>query len=469
MKEPMWRGGCSEGQWQCAFNRRRFLRGLGASIALPAFESLLPARLLAADAAGSVTQAVTATGAPLRFGVVYFPNGAIQDTWWPTGTEREFQFARTMKPLEPFRSQLQVLAGLDHLNATTGTDGFGDHARAAGTFLTGVRVRKTAGADIRAGVSIDQVLAQQVGHLTRFPSLELSCDAVRKSGDCDAGYSCAYQFNLAWRSPTTPMSPECNPRWAFERLFGDGLPGQRRENLRRRQARQISVLDFVIDETKTLQKQLGVRDRQKLDEFLVSVREVEQRIGRAENLGDSPDPVVETPAGIPTSYEEHLQLMFDLLVLAFQTDSTRIATLVMAQEQSNRSFPEIGAPEGHHHLSHHLGDEQMIEKVSLIDLWYVRQFSAFLARLAATRDVDGNSLLHNSMILYGGGNADGNGHTHDNLPIILAGGGGGSLSPGRYVRCGGVPLCNLFLNLADRMGAQGLDRFGDSTARLGGV
>ncbi|MGQ0637516.1 MAG: DUF1552 domain-containing protein [Planctomycetaceae bacterium] len=426
-------------------------------------------RLRAEEVAPAAPLAVTPAGAPLRFCVVYFPNGVIQDHWWPVGEGPDFQFARTLQPLEPFRSQLQVYSGLDHLNATTGDDGPGDHARAAGTFLTGVRIRKTAGASIRAGVSIDQIMAREVGHLTHFPSLELSCDAVRKSGDCDAGYSCAYQFNLAWRTQSTPMSPECNPRLAFERLFGSGSRGERRENRKLRQAQLRSVLDFVLDDATSLQKQLGQRDRQKLDEYLASVRDVEQRIGHAERLGHAPDPNIEAPAGIPDNYAEHLQLMFDLVVLAFQTDSTRIATLVMAQEQSNRPFPEIGVPEGHHHVSHHLGDDKLIEKAALIDLWYATEFGRFLAKLDRIQDLDGRSLLHNSMIVYGGGNSDGNGHTHDNLPIVLAGAGGGTLATDRFVKCGSKPLCNLFLTLAGRMGLEHLDRFGDSTGRLSGV
>jgi hypothetical protein len=371
-----------------------------------------------------------------------------------------------MQPLAGVKNQLQILGGLDHVNATPGPDGAGDHARASGTFLTGVRVKKTAGADIHAGVSIDQLMAAQVGHLTRFPSLELTCDAVRKSGNCDSGYSCAYQYNLAWRSPIAPVAPEPNPRLLFERLFGGGAPGERAANLQRRQAPARSIMDFVLDDARTLQGQLANRDREKLDQYLFSVREIEKRLEKAEKFGAAPDPAMATPTGVPLGYEEYLQVMFDMLVLAFQTDSTRIATFLMANEGSNRAFPEIGLAEGHHYLTHHQNKQDMIDKVAQIDLFYMRQFARFLGKLNQTKDVDGQSLLHNSMIVYGSGNSDGNRHTHVNLPIILAGAGGGGLDTGRHVKFGGVPMSNLLLGMADRMGARNIERLGDSTGRL---
>jgi hypothetical protein len=371
---------------------------------------------------------------------VYFPNGAIQPTWWPKGEGTDFELNRTMQPLQSVKHQLQVLGGMDHVNATPGPDGAGDHARASGTFLTGVRVKKTAGADIQAGISIDQVAASQIGHLTRFPSLELTCDAVRKSGNCDSGYSCAYQYNLAWRSPNTPVAPEPNPRLLFERLFGSGARGQRGEGLKKRQAQQRSILDFVLEDTRSLEKQMTQRDKQKLDEYLTSVREIEKRIEKAERFGTTPDPAVATPAGIPSSFEEYIQVICDMMILAFQTDSTRIATFLVANEGSNRPFSEIGIAEGHHYLTHHQNKQDMIDKVAEIDLFYVKQFARFLEKMQQTKDVDGKSLLDNSMIVYGSGNADGNRHTHTNLPVILAGGGGGTLTPGRFVKFGGVPM-----------------------------
>jgi len=455
-------------QQQLNLSRRRFLRGLGACVALPGFESLHPLASLA-DAKAGRALATSATGAPLRMAFVYFPNGAIPSTWWPQGEGKDFDLNRTMQPLAKVKQHIQVLAGLDHVNATPGPDGAGDHARAGGTFLTGVRVKKTAGADIHAGISIDQVAANQIGHLTRFASLELTCDSVRKSGNCDSGYSCAYQHNLSWRSPTTPMAPEPNPRLLFERLFGAGAPGERRANYLLRQQQQRSIMDFVLEDARSLQRQLGPRDQQKLDEYLTSVREIEKRIEKSEQFKDIPNPSVETPSGIPASFEEHVQIMFDMLFLAFQSDSTRIATLILAGDGSNRAFPEIGIAEGHHFLTHHRGQEDMIAKVAEIDAWYMKQFARFLEKLDQAKDLDGTSLLHNSMIVYGSGNADGNRHTHVNLPIILAGSGGGTLNPGRYANLGSKPATNLFLSMADRLGVQGLERFGDSTGRIGSI
>ncbi len=449
-------------------NRRQFLRGLGVCLALPAFESMRPFQALAAETAGAKL-ASTAGGAPLRTAFVYFPNGAIPASWWPSGEGKEFELAQTMEPLADLKAQLQILGGMDQVNATPGPDGAGDHARASGTFLTGVRVKKTAGADIHAGISIDQVIANQIGHLTRFPSLELTCDSVRKSGNCDSGYSCAYQYNLAWHSPTQPVAPEPNPRLLFERLFGAGAHGERGGNLAARQRQQRSILDFVLTDARALQSQMTARDKNKLDEYLTSVREIEKRIEKSEQFGAAPDPEVETPSGIPAKFEEYVQVMFDMLVLAFQTDSTRVATFLLANEGSNRAFPELGIPEGHHFLTHHQGKKDMITKVAAIDLWYVKQFGKFLAKLDQTKDIDGQSLLHNSMIVYGSGNADGNQHTHVNLPVVLAGSGGGSLSPGRVVKSGGIPMSNMLLSLADRMGVTGVERHGDSTGRFEGI
>jgi hypothetical protein len=458
-------------QRQLAFSRRQFLRGVGVCLAVPVFESAFGPMARAASAISSEPGrlATTATGAPLRLAFVYFPNGAHQANWWPTGEGTEFAFGPTMEPLAALRGSVQILGGLDHKNAAPGNDGAGDHARANATFLTGARARKTDNADIHVGISVDQVAAQRVGHLTRFPSLELSCDAVRKSGQCDSGYSCAYQYNLSWASPSTPMAPEPNPRLVFERLFGAGAPGERQRNFQLRQQTEKSLLDFVLDDTRTLQRRLDPRDRDKLDEYLTSVRAIEERIHRAEKFGDLPDPHADTPAGIPSNYGEHMDVMYDLLALAFQTDSTRVATLLLAGDGTNRAFPQIGIPEGHHFCSHHRNQEALMEKVAAIDRYYMEHFARFLQKLDTLKDPDGRSVLHNSMIVYGCGNSDGNRHTHDNLPAILAGGGGGTFNGGRFVRAGGRPMTNLFLSLTDRLGAGRLDRIGDSTGPLASV
>jgi hypothetical protein len=453
-------------QRQLQLSRRHFLRGLGTCVALPAFVSV-PSRVLGAEAAVTPL-ATTATGAPLRTAFVYFPNGAIPAAWWPNGDEKQFELHGTLSPLESARRHIQIMGGLNHENANPGPDGAGDHARANGTFLTGVRMKKSA-ADIRAGVSIDQVMAGKIGHLTRFPSLELTCDNVRRSGACDSGYACAYQFNLSWSSETTPMAPEGNPRMIFERLFGSGAHGERNESLKRRQQEQRSILDFVMEDARAMQRRLDSQDKAKLDQYLTGIREIETRIEKAERFGQAPDPNIETPAGVPTSYEQYVNLMFDMLVLAFQTDSTRIATFLLAHDGSNRPFGEIGIFEGHHDLTHHQNRTEWVDKVAQIDQWYARQFAKFLQKLESTKDTDGNSLLHNSQIVYGSGNADGNRHTHTNLPIILAGKGGGTFSPGRYVKHNSKPASNLFLTMADRIGIQGLERFGDSSGRLANV
>ena len=449
-----------------AMNRRHFLRGLGACVALPAFGSLLPGRLLAASAAGQL--ATTATGAPLRTAFVFFPNGAIPSRWWPQGGQADFQFGPTLAPLEPLRRSVQVLGGLDHANAVGNADGAGDHARGNGVFLTGVRLNKSA-TDVRAGISIDQVIAKKVGHLTRFPSLELTCDANRQASGCDSGYSCAYQYNISWQSPTTPLTPENNPRLVFERLFGAGAHGERAANAQGRIMARRSVLDFVMDDARRMQGRLGTNDREKLDQYLTGIRDVEVRIQKAEQFGPNVDPDQPTPSGVPPLHADYVDLMYDMMLLAFKTDSTRVATFILGHDGDNRSFGQIGIPEGHHDLSHHQNNEERIDKIAQIDRWYVERFAAFLRRLDATEDIDGKSLLHNSRIIYGSGNADANRHSHDNLPVILAGGGGGQLSTGRYVQHGSKPLSNLFLSLADQAGVNGLTSFGDSTGRLANV
>jgi uncharacterized protein DUF1552 len=442
-------------------NRRRFLKGLGACMALPAFESFLSGRLLAAT---TPQAAVTSTGAPLRTAFLYFPNGVNLHKWRPDGTGSDYILNQTMEPLATLRDDFQIISGFEHKNGWAGPDGAGDHARANATILTGMRPKKTAGADIRLGISVDQLAAQHIGQATRFPSLELSCDGVRKSGVCDSGYSCAYQFNLSWRSETTPVAPESNPRLVFERLFGTGKgTAERQRNFELRQARQKSILDFVLDDAQSLQRQLGKNDQQKLDEYLNGVREIERRIERAEQFGKLPDPGMDTPSGIPSNYQEHIRLMFDMLLLAFQTDSTRVATFLLAHDGSNRSFKDIGVSDGHHYLSHHQNDQEKLEKIAKIDRFYVEQFAYFIERMRNAKDIDGKALLDNSAVIYCSGLSDANRHLHNDLPVVVAGRAGGALIPGRHVKLeNAVPMTNFYVKLLNILGAK-VDRFGDST------
>lgn len=444
-----------------AWTRRRFLKGVGAVIALPALPSLLPLRGFAAETA---TIGAT-TAAPVRMAFVTFPNGCNLDHWWPTGEGAAFQLNKTMAPLESVKRHIQIISGLDHLNADPGPDGAGDHARANATLLTGVRARKTAGADIQLGVSVDQAAAERIGHHTRFPSLELTSDPERQAKGCDSGYACAYQYNVSWRSAVTPMPPESNPRLLFERLFGAGAPGQRGQAFQARQQTQRSILDFVLDDARSLRRKLGDRDDRKLDEYFTSIREIEKRIEHAEAFGAVPDPTIDTPAGIPPEVGDHMDLMYDLMVLAFQTDSTRIATMMLGHDGDNRPYPQLGVADGHHNISHHQEKPDLLDKIARIDRHHVEHFARFLEKLNATRDVDGRSILENSLIVYAGGNADPNRHSHTDLPVILAGSAGGRIETGRFLKVPSQPMCNLFLDMLDRVGAEGVERLGDSTGR----
>lgn len=443
-------------------SRRGFLRGIGAFVALPALESFQP--LLAATTRREI--ATTASGAPLRMVHLYIPNGVNMDLWRPRNATKNYQMGETFASMEKHRDDFQIFTGFEQKNATAGGDGPGDHARGVASFLTSARARKTAGSDITLGVSVDQVAARAAENLTRLPSLELSADGVRKAGNCDSGYSCAYQFNLSWRSENQPMTPESNPRAVFERLFGAGNASERASSLGMRLASKRSVLDFVQHDAKALQKHLGRNDRHKMDEYLTGVREIERQIEKAEAMGLPPDPGVAAPDGTPASYQEHLRLLFDMLVLSFKTDSTRISTFLMAHDGSNRSFQEIGVNDGHHSISHHKKNADNLAKIAKIDKFYMEQLSYFLGRMKETQDVDGKSLLHNSMIVYGGCISDGDRHNHDDLPILVAGNAGGAFTPGRHVELGeNVPMANLHLRMLEELGVKERN-FGDSTGVL---
>ncbi|HAM70488.1 MAG TPA: hypothetical protein DCM86_02475 [Verrucomicrobiales bacterium] len=435
--------------------RRTFLKGLGTALALPVLESMAPAA------------ATTATPLPRRTAFIYVPNGANMPDWKPKATGTDFELPMILEPLKPHRQDLMVLSGLTQDKGRANGDGAGDHARASASFLTAAQPRKTQGADIRVGVSVDQYIAQRLGNGTRLGSLEIGCDRGQLSGNCDSGYSCAYSFNISWKTPSTPLPPETNPRQVFGRLFGNGLSREINERDARQNLYHKSILDFVMEDARRLQSNLGTTDRRKLDEYLAAVRELEGRIERSEKVTAS-IPKSSIPYGVPSENQEHIRMMYDLLALAFQTDSTRVCSFVVAHDGSNRPYPNIGVSEGHHDLSHHGGDEQKRAKLAKINRHHATLFSEFLAKLKATREGEG-SLLDNCMILYGSGLADPNAHAHDDLPILLAGRGGGSLRPGRHVQyAANTPMANLFLGMMGRMGVKA-DRFGDSNGELTGL
>ncbi len=428
-------------------------------MALPALEAMAPA------ASAAVAKAI-----PRRTAFVYVPNGMNMAHWWPETVGSGYELPAILEPLAAHREDFNVLSGLAQVAGRAGPDGAGDHARANATWLTGVRARKTAGADIQVGVSVDQVLAEQVGRQTRFDSLELGCDKARSAGACDSGYSCAYQFNLAWKGPATPMPPEANPKQVFERLFGNGTSNEEAAAQHKREQYNQSILDFVLEDANSLKRQLGATDRRKLDEYMTAVRELEERIAQAEKFKLQNVAPVLRKEFLPQdySYEQHIRMMYDLMALAFQTDSTRIATFLVAHDGSNRSYPFIGVPDGHHDLSHHGGDAEKLAKIAKINTFHTTQFAYFLGKLKSVKE-GGGTLLDNCAIMFGSGLADGNRHAHHDLPILLAGRGGGTIKSGQSLEFKPeTPLCNLFVSLAERMGAK-VDAFGDSTGRLDAI
>ena len=427
-------------------------------MALPHLDSLVRAGDIA------VGTPPAPTGLPRRMAFVYVPNGANMADWTPGDIGTDFKLPFILEPLEPVRRDVMVLSGLTHDKARPNGDGAGDHARASATFLTATQARKTSGVDIRVGVSVDQVVAQKAGDQTPFRSLELGCDRGQSSGSCDSGYSCAYQFNIAWRTPTAPMPPETKPRLAFERLFSIGQPNETPEMRAKRRKYRSSVLDFVLEDARQLGGKLGRTDQRKLDEYLSSVRDLERRIESSERVRAQLPPDA-FPEGTPADYADHIKLMYDVMVLAFQTDTTRVASFIVAHDGSNRPYPFIGVKDGHHDLSHHGNDEEKKAQIAKINRFHVEQFAYFIKRLGETREGNG-SLLDNCMIAYGSGIADGNAHAHSDLPVLLCGSGGGTITPGRHVRVPKeTPMANLFLEMMDRMGVR-QERFGDSTGRL---
>lgn len=439
-------------------SRRTILRGLGAAVALPFLDAMVPSVLRAGVASAAST---TAGASPVRMAMFFLPNGMNMKQFLPEGTGADWELPATLEPLAEVKSDISVLSGLALDNARAHGDGAGDHARSAAAFLTGAHPHKTAGADIHLGVSVDQVAANAIGGQTRLPSLELGLDKGQLAGECDSGYSCAYVSNISWQSPTAPMPHEINPAAVFERLFGSDDERDRARRLRERK----SILDFVSDDSKSLGRRLGKSDQQKLDEFTTSIREIEKRVEKSRTQTQQPRPTMPKPAGIPEDFAEHFRLMTDLMVLAFQMDLTRVSTFMVAHDGSDRTFGSLGISEGHHALSHHGGNKDKLEQIAKIDHFHVEQFAYFLKRLKETKEGERN-LLDNSMVVFGCGIGDGNRHNHNDLPILLAGRGGGTIDAGRHIKFDrDTPLCNLYLSMLDRMGIKP-ERFGDSTGTL---
>lgn len=441
-------------------SRRTVLRGLGASIALPWLEAM---STVAASGHSAPPEAH-----PLRAAFLYVPNGVHIPDWTPRGNGAGLELPPILGPLRPVKDDILVVSGLSLKPACALGDGGGDHARAMASFLTGRHPYKTDGADLRAGISVDQVAAAKVGHLTRFPSLELGCEGGKNGGECDHGYSCAYQSNLSWRGERAPLAKQINPRAVFDRLVGAPQGNGSGEDPARALRRRKSVLDHVIDDARQLSGSLGANDRRKLDEYLTGLREIETRIAAARPSVKIAGSSFTRPLGIPADFQEHARLMADLLALAFQSGLTRIATFVFGNDGSNRSYRAIGVADGHHDLSHHGGDPAKQARIARINRYHVDQLAYFLQKLKAIPEGDG-TLLDHCMILYGSGISDGNSHLHDDLPILLAGGANGTIKTGRHLRCGNeTPLTNLYVSMLDRMGVA-VSHFGDSTGRLRGL
>ncbi|MER3496845.1 MAG: hypothetical protein C4320_08840 [Armatimonadota bacterium] len=441
-------------------DRRTVLKGIGTLMALPALESL-PVRALAASA--PVTP-------PIRMAYLFVPNGVNMSLWTP---EAESLAAgglpQILTPLEKLRGDVSVLTGLAQNNAFALGDGPGDHARSSAAFLTGVHARKTSGSDIKNGVSVDQIAAREIGGKTRFASLELGCERGGTAGDCDSGYSCAYSSAISWKSENTPMAKEVNPRLVFERLFGNGDKNEQKESLARRDLFKKSILDFVAEDASFLKARLGARDARKLDEYFQSVREIETRLVKFENSAAAEIAAgIGRPGGIPAEYGEHLRLIGDMMILAFQADLTRVSTFMFANDGSNRSYAQIGIPEGHHDVSHHGQLEEKLAKKARIDTYHVEQLAYILNKMKSIKESNG-SLLDNTMLIYGAGISDGDKHNHDDLPLLLAGGRNAGTKLGHHLKFEhGTPLNNLFMSMLNGVGVK-VEKFGDANGNLRGI
>ncbi|MGB7344385.1 MAG: DUF1552 domain-containing protein [Pirellulaceae bacterium] len=443
-------------------SRRTMLRGLGTSVALPMLNVMSNTRLLAAAAKNN--------NIPLRMGFFYVPNGAHMPDWTPKKEGAGYGLSKTLDRLADHKDKFNVLSGLTLDGARAHGDGGGDHARSVAAFLTGAHPRKTNGADIQNGISVDQATAEHVGSKTRFATLELGLEASAQAGNCDSGYSCAYASNMSWRGPTNPMAKEIDPGALFDRLFGGESVKQTRQAKSTREKYRKSVLDFVLDDAKRLHDVLPSVDQRKLDEYLYSVRDVERRLGSTEMLrmGEDGVPDYPRPKGVPRGLDKHSELMMDMITLALQTDSTRIVSFMFTNAGSNRSYSEIGVSEGHHELSHHGKSEHKQEQIAKINRFHVDRFGYLLERMSSIREGEG-TLLDNSMIIYGSGISDGDRHNHDDLPILLAGKAGGKIRTGQHLRYkNGTPLCNLYVWMMQQMGVKA-DKFGDSDGVIGNL
>ena len=440
-----------------SLSRRTLLRGAGTAVALPFLDAMTPAL-------------TAATARPVRMAFVYVPNGIDMRHWNPSYEGPLQELPRILKPMEPFKQDMTLLSNLTHNGGRALLDGAGDHGRCCGGYLAGVQPRKTM-VDIKAGISCDQIVANDIGRQTRFPSLEVGLEDARQAGDCDSGYSCAYTNNLAWRGDAQPLPPLLDPRALFERLFGNGAnltPEQKRLQTKQRR----SILDFVTGDTKALQANLGPTDKRKLDEYLSSIRDIERQLAKAEHDNAQINPGMDKPYGVPADFAEHFKLMTDMMTVAFQADLTRVMTFLVSREGSSRAYREIGIADGHHPLTHHQNKPDMMEKVAQINVYQITQFAAWMEKLKSIREGDG-TLLDNAMIVYGAGLSDGNRHTHEDLPTIMVGRGGKGLNGGiktgrRIVYRKETPMSNLFLTMMDRMGTK-VEHFGDATGRIEGL
>jgi hypothetical protein len=437
--------------------RRAFLRGVGAAIALPLLDSMVPAFAATRD---------TAEKPISRLGVVYVPHGAVMDKWTPTATGKNFELSPILEPLAPFRDQLLVVSGLDNRPALHREgEPVAGHGPITGAFLTGAHAKPTEGANVESGVSMDQIAATHFAKYTQLASLELGLEENDIAGACDVGYSCAYINSISWRTPTTPLPVQNNPRAVFERLFGDSDTTETAAR-RARLLKEASILDAVTAKVARLQAKLGASDRNKLDEYLESVRDIERRIQKAEEQSDRDLPLMERPSGaIPATFEAHCKVMMDLQVLAYQTDMTRVITFMISKELSNHTYPEIGVPEPHHPLSHHQERPESLEKLVKLQTFHMQMFAYYLEKLRSTPDGDG-SLLDHILIMYGSGMGNSNLHDPRNLPMLVAGGGSGRIDTGNHIRCPeGTPLSNLFLTLLNKVGVRA-ENIGDSTGQI---